>query len=125
MCIDMATEKKKKKITIDDLAMMVARGFGSQDKEFNKRFDGIDERLDGIDRKLVQHDVRFDMLEQRVDGLEEKVDEKFDKIMTAIDGLVKLIETYHHEQMALHARMDRHEEWIKKIAEKVGVQLDY
>ena len=39
---------KNKKVTIDDLAVMVARGFESIDK----RFEGIDKRFEGIDKKL-------------------------------------------------------------------------
>lgn len=37
-----------KRITIDQLAVMVQRGF----KDFQERFDGADERFDGVDKRL-------------------------------------------------------------------------
>jgi hypothetical protein len=44
---------KKKNLTIDDLALMVGKGFQSVDK----RFDGVDKRLDRMDK-------RFDKIEK-------------------------------------------------------------
>ena len=52
----------KKKITIEDLAGMVSRGFVSVDKRFNdvdKRFDIVDKRLDHMDARMaiIERDV--------------------------------------------------------------------
>lgn len=60
----MAQVKRKKNITMGDLAAMVARGFKGQNKKFDKRFDVVDQ-------KLTQHDVRFDRLEKKVDDLKK------------------------------------------------------
>ena len=43
----------RKKVTIEDLAVMVKKGFDSVDK----RFDGVDDRLDRIE-KLLHADQR-------------------------------------------------------------------
>jgi len=64
---------KNNKITIDELAMMVAKGF----ERIDKRFDGIDsqfkkaeEHLDNIDYRLSKiegnHERRLDILETRM-----------------------------------------------------------
>ena len=68
---------KGKEITIDELAMMVAKGFerleNKMDGKFNdvdKRFNKIDERLDDIDYRLSKiegnHERRIDILEERM-----------------------------------------------------------
>ncbi len=49
----------KKETTIDDLAVMVQKGFIGVDT----RFDGIDVRLDGIDVRLDKMDTRLDHIE--------------------------------------------------------------
>jgi len=56
---------KKKNITIDDLAIMVQKGFTQVDK----RFERVDKRLDSIEGGMVtkaEMNRRFDGLEDRV-----------------------------------------------------------
>ena len=45
-------------------------------------------------------------------------------LINAIDRLAKSIEVYHHEHVTLWAKVDRMEEWINQIAEKVGIKLE-
>lgn len=52
----------KKKMTIDDLAIMVASGF-----------QGVDSRLDKVDSRLDKVDSRLDKVESRLGVLEEEV----------------------------------------------------
>ena len=82
----------KKNITIDDLAVMVQKGFNAVDKRFdgmatktelsalhnemNKRFDGVvtkaemNRRFDGLeDRVLASHQKRIEKLEAEVKEL--------------------------------------------------------
>jgi septal ring factor EnvC (AmiA/AmiB activator) len=63
---------ENKKITIDDLALMVAKGFDSVTtnmatkddlKEVNKKLDDIDYRLGKIESN---HERRIDLLEDRM-----------------------------------------------------------
>lgn len=64
---------KNNEITIDQLAMMVAKGFERVDNRFDevdKRFDKVEERLDDIDYRLSKiegnHERRIDILEARM-----------------------------------------------------------
>lgn len=67
---------KKKNFTINDLALMVGRGFNATDKRFDgvdkrfdgidKRFDGVDKRIDGVDRKLFEVNQRLGMIEKAI-----------------------------------------------------------
>ncbi len=68
----------KKNITIDDLAIMVQRGFNgianemATKGEMNKRFNSVDERLDKIEKLiLADHKKRIEKLEDSVKELKE------------------------------------------------------
>ncbi len=57
----------KKQMTIDDLAVMVQKGFQGVDKRLDgvdKRLDRIEDRLDGIDDHLEHIDGRLDRIEK-------------------------------------------------------------
>jgi archaellum component FlaC len=81
---------KKKEVTIDDLAMMVQRGFmetakkidldslsKSVDKRFNdvdKRFDRMDKRFDKIEKLILsEHKERIEKLEMQVKELRDLI----------------------------------------------------
>lgn len=69
---------KTKKITLDDLAVMVGRGFNAVDeqfkgvhKEMSERFDDVELRLERIENRiLMNHENRFDRLEDKIRILE-------------------------------------------------------
>lgn len=73
---------EKKNITMDDLAVMVKKGFDGVDTRFNgvdlrfnkvdKRFDNIEGRFDKIERILVaNHHQRIEKLESDMKELKE------------------------------------------------------
>lgn len=80
--------KVTKKVTIDDLAIMVAKGFEAVDKRFNdvdKRFNAVDKRLDDVEESIATTNnnvlnlgdrtvlkFEFDKLVTRVVRLERK-----------------------------------------------------
>jgi archaellum component FlaC len=59
-----------KKITIDDLAIMVQHGFNGMDE----RFDGVEKRLDNVEGRLGRVEGRLGRVEKQLDILEEDVD---------------------------------------------------
>lgn len=58
-------------------------------------------------------------LKEDVAGLRESVQ----ALTISVDRLVKAVETYHQEYLALTQKVDRLEKWVTEIAEKVGVEL--
>jgi hypothetical protein len=72
---------RKKEITIDDLAIMVQKGFNETakkidvDKGFDavdKRFDKVENRLDRIEKLiLTNHNERIETLEMEVKKLKD------------------------------------------------------
>ncbi|MCX6722354.1 MAG: hypothetical protein NTY04_04210 [Candidatus Staskawiczbacteria bacterium] len=71
----------KKNITIDDLAVMVQKGFGETAKKYDmdlrfeevdKRFDAIDKRFDRVEHLILEnHKKRLEKLETEVKELKE------------------------------------------------------
>lgn len=53
---------KKKNTTIDDLAVMVQKGF-----------NGVDERFDGVDDKFEGMNKRFDIIEDKLESIEKLI----------------------------------------------------
>ena len=80
----------------EQLTSAVKTGFDAVDKKFEE----ADKRFDAVDKKFEEVDKRFDNIENHLERAERKIDKAF------IDGL------------------DRHEKWIKQIADKVGVRLE-
>lgn len=53
------------------------------------------------------------------------MNEKFDRQLVLLDKLVGAVDAMRLEYAAVSAQLTRHEEWIKKLAEKAGVTLEY
>ncbi|MFZ3054942.1 MAG: hypothetical protein WA091_03105 [Minisyncoccales bacterium] len=74
---------KKKDVTIDDLAMMVQKGFieTAKKSEMDQRFNDVDERLDKMDKRfdrienliLADHKERIEKLEMQVKELRDLI----------------------------------------------------
>ena len=56
----------KKKITIEDLAGMVKRGFDDTHVYMDKRFEAVDRRFEAVDRRFDDMDRRFDRIENMI-----------------------------------------------------------
>ena len=67
----------KKKTTIDDLAIMVKRGFDqtANRDEVNKRFEQVDKRFEQIDKHFVTIERRLDHVDARLSYVERDVAE--------------------------------------------------
>ena len=65
---------KKNDFTLNDLALMVGRGFSSVDKRFDavdKKLFNMDQRLMRIEREILEdHRNRIEILEMKIRGLE-------------------------------------------------------
>jgi len=49
----------------------------------------------------------------------------FHQLQQSVDDYATQANTYFMEMAAMGKKLTRHEKWIEKIAEKVGVKLDY
>ena len=86
----------KKNITIDDLAVMVQKGFNDitekmpTKSEMNKHFEQVDKRLDNIEGNMAtkaEMNRRFDGLEDRVLASHQKRIEKLEAEVKELRGM--------------------------------------
>lgn len=50
---------------------------------------------------------------------------QFSDLQTSVDTYAKKADTYFVEMLSLSKKINRHEEWLHKIAEKLGIVLEY
>lgn len=87
-----------KKITIEDLAGIVQRGFAEQDKKTDKKIEdlaGMVRRgFDGVNDKFNEVDKRFDLIETKFDrkfiAIENHLDGMGERIVSVEDRLISL-----------------------------------
>lgn len=61
--------KTKKKMELEDLALMVKHGFDGVDK----RFDGVEGRLDKVENRLDRVENRLDDVDKRLDHVDARL----------------------------------------------------
>ncbi len=57
--------------------------------------------------------------------LEERSQKNFSDLILSVDGYAKKADIYYQEMMMLSIKVDRHEKWLQKIAEKLDLKLEY
>ena len=123
-------KKKEKEITLDDLALMMGRGFNEVHEKMDKGFAGVDKKFYEVDSKFdevykkmgkgfANVDMRFDEVHKEISELKES----FNTLQIAVDGYAKKADDYFQEMVVLSHKVDRIERWVLQLAEKVGVQL--
>jgi len=70
-------------------------------------------------KKLTEVFATREELDTKFDAMHQS----FSDLQTAVDVYAQKADTYFQEMAAMRHALNRHEEWIKKIAEKVGLNL--
>ena len=78
-----------KKMTIDDLAIILKNSFDSVDR----RFDAVDERFNANDQRFDAMDQRFDAMDQRFDEMKDDLETIKDELITTNDRIDFLSES--------------------------------
>lgn len=91
------TPKKqiKKEMSIDDLAIIVAKGFSSMTETLDERFEQMDQKF-----------------EKRLKEMDQKIDQRFDGLGRRIDDLATN-RTTREESRMLEMRVERIEKTLK------------
>ena len=90
---------KKKNITIDDLAIMVQKGFEETAKQdaVDARFDKVEGRLDKVEVRLMKIEIRMDRVEEEIETIRKHqiahtiYRDEFDKLSNRVKALEKLL----------------------------------
>ena len=101
-------KKKTKKVTVDDLAVMIAKGFESTAtkddvKELGNRLDGVESRLEKVENNVLELDAKV-----------ESVDKRLKKIEEALEPLSLSYRIFQKEIQTMNSRIDL-------LEKKVGV----
>lgn len=87
-------------------------------QELQEMKQGLEEEIGGLATRQELQGMKRD-LESDISALRESIN----GLATAIDGLVKTIDNLRIEYLAITAQLNRHEQWIKQIAQKAKVEL--
>lgn len=83
-------------------------------KKINKNKEDFSNLVDFISGKFDDVDGRFNELGKM-----------FRDLQGAVDSYAKRADAYFQEMVVLSHQMNRHEKWIKQLADKAGVKLHY
>ncbi len=89
--------------------------------------EDFSELIEYLDGKFNSIDERFNGIDERLSNLEENKADKSDvrDLMSSVDAYAKKADTYFQEMVALSHKVDRHEKWLRQVAEKLDIKLDY
>ena len=72
--------------------------------------------------ELIEYlDQKFTHIDERLDAMKKD----FVDLQTSVDAYTKRADTFFQEMVALFHKVDRHEKWIKQIADRLGIKLEY
>lgn len=66
---------------------------------------------------------RFDEIDGKMDSKFDKVDQRFDRLEKLVDSIVKNQEINDDERLVMGRLLDRHDQWIHALADKIGYKL--
>ena len=72
---------------------------------------------------MIEVFLTRDEFNEAISNLATKED--INKIYSAIDAYAKKADAYFQEMVMLSHKVDRHEKWIKQLADKLGIKLEY
>lgn len=70
----------RKRVTIDQLATMVANGFQALQEEMREGFRQVTGRLDAVEAKLGEHSSVLDEHSHRLGRIERKLDSTIERV---------------------------------------------
>jgi len=76
-------------------------------------------------KKIIEANQEVFPTKGDFEDFREEMRKSFSDLQTAVDAYAKRADTYFQEMVALSHKVDRHEKWIKQLADKLGVKLEY
>lgn len=74
-------------------------------------------------QKLIEVFTTKDEMKEMISNLVTKED--FNNLQTSVDAYAYKANKFFEELVMLSHKVDRHEKWLKQIAEKIGIKLEY
>ena len=74
-------------------------------------------------QKMIEVFATKEDLEQFV--TKEEFRKAMSNLQTSIDAYAKKVDAFAQEMIMLAHKVDRHEQWLHQIADKLGIKLEY
>lgn len=74
---------------------------------------------DEFTRLFKYMEERFDRVDKRFDDTNERID----RIISSLDALAKRQEIDEEERLVMGHQLERLDQWVHQLAEKIGVEL--
>lgn len=74
---------------------------------------------DEFTRLFKYREERFDRIDQRFDNTNERIDQ----IIGSVDALAKRQEINDEERLVMGHQLERLNQWVHQLADKIGVEL--
>lgn len=77
-----------------------------------------------VEKLLLAMEIKFPT---KVDfeNFKDEYREDFSELQTSIDAYAHKADKYFQEMTMLTLKVDRHQKWLEKMAEKLGMKLEY
>lgn len=99
-----------------------------EDSDVKKVGDIVDEKIKTNNKKLTENLIEglseVFVTKTEFNDFKEENKREFAKVLSAVDKKADDETTEKQEAVMLKGKVDRHEKWIGKIAEKVDVKLE-
>ena len=122
--------KKKKDITLNDLALMMGRGFNEVHEKMDKGFANVDKRFEQVDARFDQVDARFEQVDARFDDVYGKISENTKEIKAVKaevnflkNGIEKFIMFYEKQEQEFSIMKDEVRRIKLALEEKLGIKI--
>ena len=76
-------------------------------------------------KKLINAFGEVFSTKQDFKNFEEKNQKDFSDLITSVDSYAQKADAYYQEMMMFSVKVDRHERWLKQIANKLDLKLEY
>ena len=118
---------KKKKITLDNLAVIIKKDFNRIDERLDQMVtkEEFNERLDQMVTKEEFAVTKYE-LNAHLDKVvtKEEFNQRMSDLIGTLDSFIKRVEIYYQEHLVIGERVNRHDEWIRRIADKLEIKLE-
>lgn len=95
---------------------------------FHRRINDLIHVINGANGVLLSFDISDGLVvvnyPEKIENVRSDFKKDFSVLHTAVDQYAIRADTYFQEMLVLSRQFDRHEKWIKKIADKIGVKLE-
>lgn len=76
-------------------------------------------------KKIIAANREVFPTKEDFESFREEMRKSFSDLLTSVDAYAKRADDYFKEMVVLSRKVDRHEKWIRQIAEKLGIKLEY